>query len=320
MKKKKVGDGMVESFENRDLQCANEVAEMARLGKFETEFLIYGTAVQENNGDIYYYATTNQRKLYHLIKDARRDERYFMPIVHQMERLKVPADRKEEQLAKNKYALIKKMKQAYETYLPAMRAFFRTPANDAAYSLLKAFQDEVDGYFDDTKLQLFLGLVEMGLEGKVLSQEKYLLLKTWYDKVRHQMKDDPVYSDNITRIFYGFVYLDQNGSRHCVFDAQEMDVVEKHYDKIMQGYTTSPIFTKQYAFKQFNEMAVVRRDYSNWLMEAVTDAYMERVQHLKTLPGVIDAKRLAELATANEGNAYSYQATRYYLALWNKCL
>ena len=33
---------MVESFENRDLQCANEVAEMARLGKFDTEFLIFG--------------------------------------------------------------------------------------------------------------------------------------------------------------------------------------------------------------------------------------------------------------------------------------
>lgn len=28
----------MESFENRDLQCANEVSEMARLGKFNIEF------------------------------------------------------------------------------------------------------------------------------------------------------------------------------------------------------------------------------------------------------------------------------------------
>ena len=28
----------MESFENRDLQCANEVSEMARLGKFNIEW------------------------------------------------------------------------------------------------------------------------------------------------------------------------------------------------------------------------------------------------------------------------------------------
>ena len=72
---------MVESFENRDLQCANEVAEMARLGKFDTEFLIFGSAAQETNGKIYYYATTNQEKLYDCICKARSEERYFMPMV-----------------------------------------------------------------------------------------------------------------------------------------------------------------------------------------------------------------------------------------------
>ncbi|MDO4923083.1 MAG: hypothetical protein Q4E82_03555 [Peptococcaceae bacterium] len=71
----------MESFENRDLQCANEVSEMARLGKFNIEFAVYGSAVQESDGKVYYYATENNDKLYREIVKADTEERYFMPVI-----------------------------------------------------------------------------------------------------------------------------------------------------------------------------------------------------------------------------------------------
>lgn len=310
---------MVESFENRDLQCANEVAEMARLGKFDTEFLIFGSAVQEADGKIYYYATTNQEKLYDCIQKARKEERYFMPIVRYMRRVQVPADLKEEWTIKMKLALIQQMKQQYDTYLPQMASFFLTEPNDVSVGVLANYQEMIDGYFDDVKLQLFWGLVEMCYDRKILSRASYQQLKAWHDKVRHQMSDDPTVADNITRNFYGFVYLDDQENRVAVFDAQEVDVAQKQRDKLMQGYIVAPIVKKQYAFRQFSEMSKVRQAYREWLLSVENDEYLALVEHVQEMPGVIDENALQEIADAVQEQEYAASATAYFQALWNKC-
>lgn len=309
---------MVESFENRDLQCANEVAEMARLGKFDTEFLIFGSAVQQLDGKIYYYATTNQEKLYDCIKKARREERYFMPIVRYMRRLQVPADLKEEWTAKMKLMLIQRMKQQYDDYLPQITPFFLTDSNDAAAGLIADYQEMIDGYFDDVKLQLFWGLVEMCYDRKILSRASYQQFKAWHDKVRHQMSDDPTVADNITRNFYGFVYLDDQENRVAVFDAQEVDVAQKQRDKLMQGYIVAPIVKKQYAFRQFSEMSKVRQAYREWLLLVENDEYLALVEDLYAMSGVIDEKALQAMADAVQEQEYAAFATAYFKALWNK--
>ena len=40
-------------FENRDVRCAADVGRMAELGRFATEIVVYGTAVQEMDGRIF---------------------------------------------------------------------------------------------------------------------------------------------------------------------------------------------------------------------------------------------------------------------------
>lgn len=309
---------MVESFENRDLQCANEVAEMARLGKFDTEFLIFGSAVQEINGKIYYYATTNQEKLYDCICKARSEERYFMPMVRYMRRLQIPADLREEWTAKMKLALIQRMKQQYDTYLPKMAPFFQEKPSDVAVGLLANYQDAIDGYFDDVKLQLFWGLVEMSYERKILSAASYRRFKEWHDKVRRQMRDDPTVADSITRIFYGFVYWNEQRKRIAVFDAQEVGVVEKQREKLMQGYIVAPIVKKQYAFRQFSEMPKVRQSYREWLLSVENDEYLALVENVQRLPSVIDEKALQKIAEDVQEQEYAAYATAYFQSVWNK--
>ena len=45
-----------ESYENRDMRCAADVGRMAELGRFDVQFDVYGSAVQEHDGKIYYRA------------------------------------------------------------------------------------------------------------------------------------------------------------------------------------------------------------------------------------------------------------------------
>lgn len=310
---------MVESFENRDLQCANEVAEMARLGKFDTEFLIFGSAVQERNGKIYYYATTKQRKLYEYIEQAWFEERYFMPMVRYMQRLQVPSDLKDEWMTRVKVALIQNMKQQYALYLPMMRPFFLTLPNNAAEALLINYKCAIDGYFDDTLLQLFWGLVKMSYEKKILTRRSYQQFKLWHDKVRRQMDDDPMITDNITRVFYGFVYVDERGKRQSVIDAQVEEVAQKHQRMLMKGYLVAPIIKKQYALKQFNEMPKVRKSYREWLLSVESEEYMSLVQKLNDMPGVIDGCALQAVLDVIGMHEYATYATLYYQALWNLC-
>ena len=132
------------------------------------------------------------------------------------------------------------------------------------------------------------------------------------------MRDDPTVADSITRIFYGFVYWNEQRKRIAVFDAQEVGVVEKQREKLMQGYIVAPIVKKQYAFRQFSEMSKVRQAYREWLLLVENDEYLALVEDLYAMSGVIDEKALQAMADAVQEQEYAAFATAYFKALWNK--
>lgn len=307
---------VVQSFENRDLKCAGDVSIMASLGRFDTEFLLYGSAVQEKAGHIYYYATTNQTRLYQRIKEARAEERYFMPMVYEKKRTAVPSGMKDALLSQYKLALIQRMKRVYDALLPQLQPFFQCPPNDNAYALLCAFQDEVDGYFDDAKLQLFRGLVEMSYEGKILSIAHYRAFCAWLEKVRMQMNDDPVTAGNITRVFYGFAYDDHGVLRH-LSNAQEMALIEKRQALQLEGHLVAPIVKRQYAMSQSREIGAVRKSFNTWLQEIQDETFMQWVKILRAMDGVIDMQALDALAATVENQSEACLALDYYRAIWN---
>lgn len=303
---------------SRDMQASSAVAIMAQLGRFETEFIIYGSAIQEKNGKIYYYATTNQEKMYQCIKKSRIKERYFMPAVSYVKRLNVPTDLEDEWLARTKLELIKKMKKQYEFFIPQLQNIFHKEPNNTSVELLDHFQDAIDGYFDDTLLQLFWGLVEMSYEGKILSKNDFTRYQLWHERVRHQMNDDPSSLGNITRELYGFVYKDDEGNRKTVLDAQKMNVVESRFEKQMQGFAAAPIIKKQYALRNFGEMPKIRQLFTQWLLQVQSKEYLNIVEQLKYMPGVVSIQELKKIAESASGKEYVSLALKYYASVFNK--
>ena len=308
------------TFENRDVRCAADVGRMAELGRFATEVVVYGAAVQHKDGNIVYYATEQESKLYHFTQRQRMQEQYYTPISALREREKIPFELREDYVLDRKYKLLRQMKNWYETsgYFELMYPFFMREPNNNAYMLLKQLQKDLDGYFDDTALQIFRGLVETAYEGKVLSQQGYQQLGNWYWNTRRQMHDAPVVEDNIGRTFYGFGYLDDHKELQYIMDTQLMPVVHKRQEKIMQGCCAGAIMQKTYWFQQFSQMSAVRKAYQQWLMNAQDTAYFTLLQTIKSLPGVIAAEEKDKAIDNIKKYAEAKNAAAYYFAIWNK--
>ena len=306
----------MKSFENRDLKCASDVSVMASLGRFDTEFLLYGTAVLAQDGRIYYYASTDEERLYRRMTAARREGCYFLPMICEKKRTQVPSGMRERLLYEAKIALMGRMRAAYETLLPRLQPFFERPANDNAYAMLSAFQERIDGYFDEPSLQLFEGLVAMGQEGKVLSDESARAFMRWCDGVREQMADDPRVHGNILRTFYGFAYEDGGALRYAV-GAQKMNMLEKRRQLRLQGALCAPLVQRPYAVSQSHELGGARKVFSAWLAELEDEAFMQWVRILCAMDGVIDQQALARLAEDFRANRDASAVIRYFASLWN---
>lgn len=309
-----------DTYENRDMRCAADVGRMAELGRFDVQFDVYGSAVQEQDGRIYYRATGDEEKLYGYMQQKRLTEAlYFTPITPLSKRSKVPAGMKEQLLQETKYALMKRMKQDYEVsgYFALMRPFFQIEANDGALAVLEAYQEQIDGHFDDGELQLFLGAAWMAYEAKVLTAAGYQRLRRWHDATRRQMADDPIVADNLERTFYGFVYQKADGGRACVLDAQRMTVVHQREAKLLQGCLAGPVMEKTYWFQQFDQLNAIRQSYREWLWNGQDGAYFQLLQAIKDSPGVIQRAQLQQVREKLANSAMASRAVAYYHALWN---
>lgn len=308
-----------EGYENRDMRCAADVGRMAELGRFDVQLEVYGSAVQEPDGKIYYYAASDEEKLYAYMQQKRLEERYFTPIVQQARRTKVPAGMKEQLLQETKYALLQQLKRDYEgsDYFALMRPFFQLAANEEALPVLQNYQEKIDGHFDDTELQLFLGAAWIAYEAKVLSSGSYKRLLQWHNAIRQQMADDPVAMDNLERTFYGFVYQKPDGSRACMLDAQQMLVVRQRQEKILQGFLAGPVIQKTYWFQQFHQLGTIRQDYRQWLLQGQDDAYLQMLQEIRRCPGVVEQSAIQQAKEKLAGSRLASRAAAYYSALWN---
>ena len=212
------------------------------------------------------------------------------------------------------------MKHVYEDsgYFELLQPFFLRESNNHAFPLLNRYRGELEGYFNDTALQTFWGLVRIAYESKVLSAEGYGALDSWYQKIRKQMRDDPVVENNIGRTFYGFGYLNEQGVQQYVIDTQLMPVVHLREEKIMQGFLTGAIMQKTYWFQQFHQMPEVRKAYQQWLQEAQDTAYFSYLHTIKSLPGIIERNEAIATLEKLKKYAEAKNAVAYYFSIWNK--
>ena len=309
---------MSEYHTHRDIKCASDVATMAELGRFEKEFIAYGTACQGQNGQIYYYASGNEERMYQYVNEQSVKGIYYTPVMSLVKRSLVPSGMEDDIVQAAKQCMLIEMKREYESvnYFDQMQPFFDTEANNNAYPILLEYREKIEGHFDDRELQLFLGMVRIAYEGKVLMEAHFQELLSWHQYIRKQMEDDPIVAENIERTLYGFVYY-ENDEPKVAYDAKEVCVLRQHNEKIIKGLTVGPIMHKTYWFPQFKMMQEVRTSFCDWLKTGENEEYFSVLNEIRTASGVIDKKKLAEVGAIFTVSPMAYHAWKYYANIWN---
>lgn len=307
------------NYTHRDIKCANDVASMVELGRFEKEFIAYGTAVKVSDGEVYYYAASNEERLQKYVDEQKWKGNFFTPVVSTVKRSLVPSGMEDDIVQAVKQFLLGEMKKNYESvdYFSLMQPFFDTPANDNAYSILLEYKERIEGHFADRELQLFFNAVKIAYEGKVLSETKYQELLAWHQYIRRQMEDDPIAAENLERTLYGFVYYEGEKLK-VAYDAQELCVIHQHNEKIMKGLTVGPIMQKTYWFQQFKLMKEVRESFCDWLRIGQNEAYFTLLHQIRTVPGVVEEDAFDEVGEKFVSSSMAMNAWEYYNYIWNK--
>ena len=126
----------------RDLKCSQDIAEMAALGKFEEEFIVYGCCYVEN-GQVYYRVSTQEDELYLFIEQCMERGVYPSPVQRLLNRTLVPSGMQEEYLYQTKIMLAKQMQKNYPSALLKQFAVSaEQDDNDAAAAILYCIKKE----------------------------------------------------------------------------------------------------------------------------------------------------------------------------------
>ena len=304
---------------NRDVACSDAVLKMAELGRFDKEYVVYGTAMQRPDGKVYYFVNANEERLYHYSLRETWNGNCFTPIVYQRKRSATPSGMQESIEQALKYALMSDMKRQYESvgFFQQFGSLLQIAPNDNAYTLMKTYQRMLEGYFDEGKLQVFLGTLQTAYLGKVLTQSGYEHFYNWYKDMKQQVYHPSIGEGTLKRTLFGFVYR-QNGVTSCMLDARLMNVVHQRNEKIIAGAVAAPILKNAYWIPQTSHMQVIKEQYKQWMLQLENDNYLDMLEQLLQMEGVVDADKMDALLQACTTSEYAKHAAAYYRAIWNQ--
>lgn len=305
--------------ENRDVACAAEVGRMAELGRFDSEFRMFGCAYMEA-GKVYYRAGSNGLAMYRFADACRTRRIWPTSVIQHVRRSSVPAGMAENIAHHVKLELIDALASDYP------RFFFESleqlgaalPTNDSL-PFLEAMRQTIEGHFDAMELQLVEGTLARCYHGLLLDRYEKLRFHEWLAGVRRQMEDDPVPGAQLKRTFYGFCY-ERSGRIRAVFDAVEETVLQQHAEKSLEEHAiVAPVLQQTCWLQNFGEMGAARAAFKRLLMETENADYFTFLKQINQLPSAIDAvgfdTALADLEAQQAVAAV--RDLRRYGRLWN---
>ncbi len=307
----------------RDMQCGGDVAKMAELNRWENEYIAHGCGYVDE-GQIKYMVSGKFNDIAKFVENSAGQGIYPTPIMSRLERRLKPAGTEYDIRQEVKIKLAQDIQETYgKQYFEAIEAVCHQPANNSGYSLLFDQQEQLDGIFDEEKLHMFEGLVQLAYEAKVLDDSSYNDIHKWLRKNRAQMQDDVIVKASYERTFCGFVYEKANGQLGYFCDADREVTDNKRARLQLEELLVGPIFRKTYWFDTFSMMKDVRRDYEEKMYHMLKGSYIDIVRAIKRLPSAIDetlfTKQLAKVeqcCTAEAIKAFKGYGYRWNLLKW----
>lgn len=303
----------------RDLKCSMDIAEMAALGWFAEEFIVYGCCYMEN-GTIYYKVSSQNTELYRFKDECMKHGIYVSPVVELLNRVMVPSGMQEEYLLKTKLKLAKQMQRNYDTdLLCTFTALAQQDDNNSAANLMREIQHKMTGCFEREVVQLVESIIEYAFQQKKLNRQTYAELCQWLDYMYGQMEDDVVIRKNFQRTFYGFAYRTTAGALRYYTNASAGETRKRKEELLCKGTQSTPILQKTYYFDNQPNLLQVKEKFVAQLKQWMDEEYWGYLHDIDKLPVQLLMEPYHSLIQqAKERNSGSMtELLQYYDCLWN---
>ena len=302
----------------RDLKCSWDIAEMAALGKFEEEFIVYGCCYVEN-GQVFYRMSTQEDEMYLFVEQCMERGVYPSPVQSILNRTLVPSGMQDEYLYKTKIMLAKQMQEQYPSELLKQFAILaEIDENNSAAELLYHIKKSLVGCFVRERLELVQGIILFAYQQKKLTRQTYRELQQWLAYVYRQMEDDVVIKKNVQRTFYGMAYRNEAGKVKYFTNARKSEVYKRREQLLCQGIWTTPIVKKNYYYEQQPNLSQIRTEFIQQMGQWMDDDYwqvLDTINQLSTGILPVQWKKLQEQSVL-ERNEVVEEYFKFYQHMW----
>lgn len=302
----------------RDLKCSWDIAEMAALGKFEEEFIVYGCCYVED-GQVFYRMSTQEDEMYLFVEQCMERGVYPSPVQSILNRTLVPSGMQDEYLYKTKIMLAKQMQEQYPSELLKQFAILaEIDENNSAAELLYRIKKSLVGCFVRERLELVQGIILFAYQQKKLTRQTYQDLQQWLAYVYRQMEDDVVIKKNVQRTFYGLAYRNEAGKVKYFTNARKSEVYKRREQLLCQGIWTTPIVQKTYYFEQQPNLSQIRTEFIQQMGQWMDDDYwqvLDTINQLSTGILPVQWKKLQEQSVL-ERNEVVEEYFKFYQHMW----
>ena len=302
----------------RDLKCSMDIAEMAALGKFEEEFIVYGCCYMEY-GKKMYRVSTQVLDIYRFRERCLERGIQPGPVVSLLNRVLVPSGMQDSYLLQTKIQLAKKMQGMYsQEFLQKLTELAACENHDGAADIFYELQQKMIGCFDRETIQLVEGLMIYAKKKKKLKWATYQELRRWVNYLYSQMEDDVVIKKNFQRTFFGLAYY--NGQQKLCYyvNAQESDVYKKRETLMGQGILTTPIVQKTYYYTQQPDLRAVKVSFKQQVAQWMDEEYWHYIERINQTTAAIPAEMHQELLREVEqtGTDAEKEYFQMYCCMW----
>lgn len=279
---------------SRDMCCIAAVGDMAKMGRFDEEFRVYGCACCEK-GQITYRVSPVADQIYDFVLNSAYEARCPTMVHVHTESMPVPVGMRERLARRVKLHLARKLQAMYPAlFFECLAVFGQTPAQNGGVSLLEALREQIEGHFDKLECQLLEGTMQLVAEAKQVDHVHVMQLRQWLQKMRRQMEDDPKIQRGVARTFYGFCAVRADGTVKTIVNAQALPVREQHVSIQQRGLIVGPILQQEQWFEDAMAISDGRQQFRQRLQSLQNTAYFDSLNRFRTLPSVVAPEAFAE--------------------------
>lgn len=273
---------MSRGYISRDIQVARDFGRKAELGWMEVEFTVYGCAyLDSRQNKVFFRISSRAEDIYQFMEEAPRNRIYPGNLVRYTEKCAVPSGVKNQIMQIVKTNLAKKLRDMYpKTFFERLYQLAAQYTDNKADAMLWEMAGELEGIFDEDRLNHFELLINYAYSCCRLDENHYARLKEWVAEERHNMEDNYVNRDYLEKTMYGIGYLEKGELKHAA-NGLSTQIYEKMHTLEQNGIPVTPVLVHTMQHTHDERPPQIMQKFRQHLKQVYDETYLNMILKLR---------------------------------------